>query len=483
MPSPTELTPGTILTVTVDSLAHGGAAVCRTAAGVVFVPGLLPGEHARICITEVRRNFAHAHLQQVLRSAPERLPAACPAAAHGAGCCNLSFTSAAHAASLKRAIAQDQLHRLAALHPSLVDAMHSESLSTPTPAGAVTPQPMSATQAPMRHWRTVSRWRVAANGTLGALAAGTHEVITAARCTQPVPELLAAADSIEATGVLPPGSDLALRAAPDGTVCGQWRAAPQSTAPQSTATATPSRAHARRSRAQRIRAERARHRNWQPLPADLGIAPVGPAATHEDPTRVWQLPASAFWQPHRGAIACYHQHIRAAIAEVCAAAGVPGAGVHVWDLYAGVGALSAGPVAVLTEQADGVTVHAVETSADAVQAADRQAWGEHAAVSIHRGAVDRWLGSPTAASSRRAAGAALLAITDPPRAGLGDDVIKKMADLQVPQLVHIGCDLAAFARDVGMLSRVGFEVCALSCVDAFPGTSHAEAVALLRWRG
>jgi tRNA/tmRNA/rRNA uracil-C5-methylase (TrmA/RlmC/RlmD family) len=46
-------------------------------------------------------------------------------------------------------------------------------------------------------------------------------------------------------------------------------------------------------------------------------------------------------------------------------------------------------------------------------------------------------------------------------------------------VIHIGCEVAAFARDVGLYYHHGFAVEGLRVFDAFPLTHHVECVALL----
>ncbi len=68
---------------------------------------------------------------------------------------------------------------------------------------------------------------------------------------------------------------------------------------------------------------------------------------------------------------------------------------------------------------------------------------------------------------------------DPPRAGAGKDVIAALAAADPARIVHIGCDPAAFARDIGLYRAAGYHVTRLRAFDAFPATHHVECLALL----
>ena len=75
-----------------------------------------------------------------------------------------------------------------------------------------------------------------------------------------------------------------------------------------------------------------------------------------------------------------------------------------------------------------------------------------------------------------------LVITDPPRAGLGADVVGALSRSNPGTIVHIGCDIASFARDVGLFADAGFAIDSIQGIDAFPGTHHLEAIAVVTGR-
>lgn len=69
-------------------------------------------------------------------------------------------------------------------------------------------------------------------------------------------------------------------------------------------------------------------------------------------------------------------------------------------------------------------------------------------------------------------------ITDPPRAGMHDDVINTIL-LTVPgRIVYVSCNPATQARDLNRLS-IKYKVVKIQPVDMFPHTHHVENVALL----
>ena len=74
-----------------------------------------------------------------------------------------------------------------------------------------------------------------------------------------------------------------------------------------------------------------------------------------------------------------------------------------------------------------------------------------------------------------------LVITDPPRAGMHQDVVDMFLKLESPRIVYVSCNPATQARDVQLLSEK-YELKKLQAVDMFPNTHHIESVAMLELR-
>lgn len=69
-------------------------------------------------------------------------------------------------------------------------------------------------------------------------------------------------------------------------------------------------------------------------------------------------------------------------------------------------------------------------------------------------------------------------ITDPPRAGMHEDVVKMLLRLEAPKIVYVSCNPATQARDVAILSEK-YSVADVQPVDMFPQTYHVENIVLL----
>jgi 23S rRNA (uracil1939-C5)-methyltransferase len=72
-------------------------------------------------------------------------------------------------------------------------------------------------------------------------------------------------------------------------------------------------------------------------------------------------------------------------------------------------------------------------------------------------------------------------ITDPPRAGMHEKLVRKLLDIAAPTIVYVSCNPATQARDLGMLDEK-YRVTRIQPVDMFPHTLHIENVVQLKLR-
>ena len=70
-------------------------------------------------------------------------------------------------------------------------------------------------------------------------------------------------------------------------------------------------------------------------------------------------------------------------------------------------------------------------------------------------------------------------ITDPPRAGMHEKLVRKVLDMEAPTVVYVSCNPATQARDLNILSEK-YEVTKIQPVDMFPHTHHIENVVQLK---
>lgn len=163
-------------------------------------------------------------------------------------------------------------------------------------------------------------------------------------------------------------------------------------------------------------------------------------------------PATVFEQIHPAMGRLVREAALNALGEV--------AGLHAWDLYAGIGETTA------ALHGQGAAVESIELDARAVSYAERV--GPAGPRRLAGRAEDRVkeLKPPAAI------------ITNPPRTGMDAAVTAAIADSGARAVAYISCDAATLARDIARLAG-HYHLVHVAAFDQFPQTAHLECVALL----
>jgi 23S rRNA (uracil1939-C5)-methyltransferase len=130
------------------------------------------------------------------------------------------------------------------------------------------------------------------------------------------------------------------------------------------------------------------------------------------------------------------------------------------DLYAGVGLFSSHLARSFTQ------VIAVEASP--ISHADLR-YNSQPNVKAVRSTTEQYL---TKAQSTRPD----YVVVDPPRSGMGEKIVRQLAELSAPRITYVSCDPATLARDLRALLASGYRIEQAHFVDLFPQTFHLESV-------
>ncbi|WP_072801978.1 class I SAM-dependent RNA methyltransferase [Rhodococcoides yunnanense] len=417
----TENWTGRTIEVTLGSAGHGGFCVARHDGRVMFVRHGLPGEVVLAKVTEDRGgSFCRADAIEIVTASDDRVAPVCPISGPGgSGCCDYSHASLSAGRAMKSAVVNEQLRRIAGID---VEVTVEELPLTDDGTG----------------WRTRVRLACDGSGRAGFHRFRSSTIVTDLSCPQVVPGMFEGL----ADASWRPGSELAVAfdSAGERHVVEIAPAAVSTTGRRS-----PGRrgASARRAASSRPRSER----------------PVsGSGRVHETVSgREWELDATGFWQAHRGAAQAY--------SDVVADWADIGRGEVAWDLYGGVGVFAASVAAGAGQDGQVVSVEFSRRAA----ADGSAALADLTQVRFAPGRVERSIESLPSPD---------VVVLDPPRAGAGKDVVAAVAASAPRRIVHIGCDPASFARDVGLYRQAGFELESLRGFDAFPLTHHVECIAL-----
>lgn len=74
-------------------------------------------------------------------------------------------------------------------------------------------------------------------------------------------------------------------------------------------------------------------------------------------------------------------------------------------------------------------------------------------------------------------------VVDPPRGGLANKVIQRVAAAGPARVVYVSCNPTTLAPDAALFAELGYRLVRVTPVDMFPHTPHIEAVALLERGG
>ena len=70
-------------------------------------------------------------------------------------------------------------------------------------------------------------------------------------------------------------------------------------------------------------------------------------------------------------------------------------------------------------------------------------------------------------------------VVDPPRKGMDEAAVRTLCGMEPDRVVYVSCNPATLARDVTVFNSCGYELKCAEAVDMFPRTSHVETVCLL----
>jgi 23S rRNA (uracil1939-C5)-methyltransferase len=417
--------------VQIEKPVYGGSFLARDEGKAVFVPFVLPGEQARVQIVEdkPRRGYAKAELVEVVTPAPERVMPRCPYFGPCGGC---QYQHATYDAQLriKQQVLRETLERGGVKPPEEISVLAAEP------------------------WQYRNRIRVGfdCGGNPGYRGRRSHAIVSIRECPIAAPALVEAAlSAAEYFKQLPPASrpielSLFCDAAETSLLASIFSAVPNRLPPNELLSGLL--AHFPSLKGVELVEE------TEPQPRTIAQSGAG-SLTYCAGGFDYRVDHGAFFQVNRWLVDPFLHRVVGSHS-----------GKLAWDLFAGVG-LFARQLAARFDR-----VIAVESSPSAVASLAANLAGS--------------TGEPVPASTldflnRNAAGARPdLIVVDPPRAGLGEEIVSALGRVSAPALVYVSCDPATLARDLRGLLTDGYALESVLLVDLFPQTFHLESVVHLR---
>ncbi|HTX77766.1 MAG TPA: TRAM domain-containing protein, partial [Terracidiphilus sp.] len=417
--------------VEIEKPVYGGSFLARDEGKAIFVPLVLPGERARVDIVEDRasRGYAKAELLEVIAQAPERAVPRCP---HFGPCGGCNYQHAAHEAQLriKQQVLRETLERSGVKPPDEIAVLAGEP------------------------WQYRNRIRVAfdAEGNAGYRGRRSHQVVPIRECPIAAPVLvetaLAAAELCKRFAPRSRPAELALFCDAEGeSILASTFADARARVPLTDYF------DALMSQVPAVKGEELIEQHGEQA---RPIALAGAASlTYRAGGFPYRVDHGAFFQVNRWLI---DRLIECVLANH--------RGKLAWDLYAGVGLFAR----QLSERFERVI--AVESAPAATEALAANLVGSAGAA----------IALPALEFLRRNAGGPRpdLIVVDPPRTGLGQELVSIIGRIAARSLVYVSCDPATLARDLRGLIADGYAIESVTLVDLFPQTFHLESVVHLR---
>ena len=443
---------GTKAEVSITGLSHDGLGVARFGSQVVFVPGALPGETARIRFSVKAKRHWLAELEQLVVRSGDRQKPPCILADHCGGCSLQHLVDPAQALWKTQKV-QDAIARIA----------HLPLASEPILA---TEQTLGYRNRAIIPLEREDSGRVRA----GYYRRGSHQIVNMNRCPVLDPRI----DSL----IAPLKADLEATAWPvdvDLQAEGGLRhLALRVGANTGEVLITLVSSHAQLEGLALLAAQWMAR--WpQLVGVCLNLQPKPTNTLLGEETRViagrnwllesfcgldYRISADTFFQVNTAQAERVVPLVLQALASMPTGALV--------DAYCGIGTYT------LPLAAKGWTVHGIELSAEAVKQAKVNAEINNLTgrATFEAGVVSRCLPEHLIHCDGL--------FLDPPRKGLDRFVVEAIL-LRPPQtLIYLSCDPATLARDLALLTAEAFQLESLQPIDFFPQTTHVETLAVLR---
>ncbi len=443
-----ELAKNQIHTVRIEGYSGEGAGVARLDGRVVFVQGALRGELCRVLILKVLKNAAFAKVEQVLEPSDARIRPDCPLFPRCGGC-TWRHMSYEEELRLKRQRVQDALSRIG--------------------GSDVAVEEIVGAQETLRY-RNKAQYPVSPQGAVGFYRARSHEVIEAEHCLLVRPEAETAAAALREwmRRFHVPGDDertgrglvrhLYVRSNTKGkslicVLCNGERLPHEAELVEVLRAACPETVGIVLG-VNRERTNVILGREYRTLWGDDRL---------EDTLcgRSFRLSVPSFYQiNHSQCEILYNKAV-----EFAALTGRE----TVLDLYCGAGTIT------LTMAAHAARALGAEIVPEAVEDAQENARRNGVAN------AEFFCGDAGAVAAKLAAEHLRpdIVTVDPPRKGLGEDVVRMIARMAPERVVYVSCDPATLARDVRRFDAEGYRAVRAVAVDLFPRADHIETVVLL----
>ncbi|PYQ73757.1 MAG: hypothetical protein DMG04_12680 [Acidobacteria bacterium] len=413
------LTPGQMISLTIEKPAAGGRMIARVNGQVVLVSGAIPGERVTARVERVSKSVAYAETVTADEPSSDRRRATGDPMCGGSLYSHIAYP---RQLEIKSRVIADALARIG--HVEL-------------------PSPIRVAGSPEDGYRMRARLHVRGRR-IGFFREATHDVCDVRQTRQLLPQSCDVIDRLTATI-----RSLALDAIREIELAENVDASDRVLA-LDTIEAIDSRIIDRLASA-------------DGLTGFVSASGVHGRPSVTDRVEVDGTPVAlrrhvlAFFQGNRHLLRPLVEHV---VAQVPA-------GGELVDLYAGVGLFAIGAAVVRR-----IRVTAVEGDRYAAADLDANAAATQGAVRPVHDAVENFLSSFSTHSREPER----TLIVDPPRTGMSREALEGALRLQATRIIYVSCDVATLARDSRRIIDAGHAISGADAFDLFPNTPHVETV-------
>ena len=422
--------------LTIEKLIYGGEGLARLAADErgpgksVFVPFVLEGELIEASLTEQKPGFARARLESVIEPSPYRIQPFCPYFQRCGGC-HYQHTAYEHQLEIKSAILRETLKRTAKIDLPCELQVHA---------------------SPPWNYRNRTRLKIQTKPefALGYYKFRSHDLLPIEQCPISSPLINRAIGALWSkgrAGEIPDSVreiELFANHADNELLLEVYCAHGTS----------------------RAEAETMCESVRQSLPEIKGVVAfeVSRPGQNDDPKKLAEagedfLSYEVGSQNYKVSAGAFFQVNRFLVDDLVKIVTTQAAGSLALDLYAGVGLFS-------TRLAEGFAqVIAVEASQTSHADLRHNVPPE---VKAARAKTEQFLA--------KAGPRPDFVVADPPRGGLGENVVRSLVKLGAPRMTYVSCDPSTLARDLRTLVSSGYRIEGAHLLDLFPQTFHIESV-------
>jgi len=436
-----------------SSLGHNGEGVGKYQGYTLFVPGVLPGEKAKVKVIKVKKNFGYGRLMEILQPSVERVEPLCPIYKQCGGC-QLQHLSYQGQLDFKRQLVENNIRRIGKIEDVVI-------------------HPTIGMKNPWNYRNKAQVPIAEREGGLiaGFYAKGTHHVIDMKKCiiqqeendlmvqnTRKIAEELGikAYDEKNLTGVLRhvvarvgvKTGEKMLILVTNGKKIPHKEALIQSIVKQTTGLT---------SLIQNIN-----EKKTNVILGETSVTLWGNDVIFDTIGDIkFAISPRSFYQVNP-------EQTKVLYEKALEYANLKGDEI-VFDAYCGIGTISL----FLAKKAK--HVYGVEIVPEAIEDARKNAkLNGIKNVTFETGAAEevmpKWEKEGLIPD---------VVVVDPPRKGLDATLIQTIIKLKPNKMIYVSCDPSTLARDLRLLEDDGFKVIEVQPVDMFPQTSHVECVVLM----